>query len=721
MRQHTTRTSAAMRDRACGSRGILRRWTVSRLLGGAAALLLLSGAASAQTLQLYYPLEDGVAPGGLILNLAGTGDGTLVGGGTWVASTAPSFSGGTALRFTNDENQFIDTALSAGTLGFTNGNPNGYAATAWVNMTACCGDSMVFGQNSTPALHDGVRDGAYHMGHWGNDITVGTVTFDGANGPGNWHHVIWEYAQGVERIYVDGNNIGSAPRGTLSNNANVQVGTSENNGGFNGLLDDVAVYSLSGGQRLFPNQVAHLASGGNPIELPAADPESLPSAPDFIPVGLGGGGAGFATMHVIYTDGLLADLHSVTDASNALQSGVSPLVAENVPMVNHADTGPGGSPGGGYSVLHPKLRYPGDVDGDTEDFAYVYNGYVNIPADGMYTFGIDGDDGQRLKVAGAQFEVIAGSGGGGIRDFKPSASDVFSVEGDTGDAFTLAKTFLTAGAHQFQVIGYERGGGAFNEAFAAVGVTTDISNFQAIGGAASPPIVAPPTLVAPFASGQAGSDVPGWDVVRKNGPNNINAAIAAIEAIFADPLGQPNDGYEVRETISYSDDVDGGGNIGFPQVVFPGDVPGVGENDFAIGAATLLTVNQSGLYRFTVFGDDGSQFRLQGSSGWTAGGIAAVDAIGDGIFIGGCCADGFGEVFLNAGEQYIAQLIWNEIGGGAYVSVRYSIDGQGNFLLGSSADGSRPAGLELVPEPSSFVLAGFGLAGLFVGLRRRRK
>ncbi|RIK74871.1 MAG: hypothetical protein DCC68_22265, partial [Planctomycetota bacterium] len=141
----------------------------------------------------------------------------------------------------------------------------------------------------------------------------------------------------------------------------------------------------------------------------------------------------------------------------------------------------------------------------------------------------------------------------------------------------------------------------------------------------------------------------------------------------------------------------------------------------AIGAATLLTVNQSGLYRFTVFGDDGSQFRLQGSSGWTAGGIAAVDAIGDGIFIGGCCADGFGEVFLNAGEQYIAQLIWNEIGGGAYVSVRYSIDGQGNFLLGSSADGSRPAGLELVPEPSSFVLAGFGLAGLFVGLRRRRK
>jgi hypothetical protein len=418
----------------------------------------------------------------------------------------------------------------------------------------------------------------------------------------------------------------------------------------------------------------------------------------------------------------------------ALYSGIGTTVDYQSPTINFRDQNSGDGMIGGGSF------FPGDDPGnaDENNFAIYARGQILITEESDYTFGFSGDDGAELQVHGQNFTSSVNIGDAAnvhlLQSNIPTqihVEDRIAYPNPTGNGAVLGVVHLTPGKYDLTYKFYENGGGAHAEVFAAKGAHTSMNTeFNVIGGAPNAPVLSAPTVIAPFASGEAGVDVPGWDVVRVNGPNSIAASITAIEAVFADPVNTPNNGYEVSQTINYADDIDGGGNIGVPQVVFPGNIPGVGENDFAIGAVTVLTVNQTGRYRFTVLGDDGSQFRLLGSNagGWTADGIAAVDSNGDGMFIGSCCADGHGYVNLTEGEVFQAQLIWNEIGGGAYVNVRYSIDPDGdgtyagNFLLGSAEiGGGRAAGLQLVPEPSSFVLAGFGLAGLLVGMRRRRK
>jgi hypothetical protein len=292
----------------------------------------------------------------------------------------------------------------------------------------------------------------------------------------------------------------------------------------------------------------------------------------------------------------------------------------------------------------------------------------------------------------------------------------------TGDAYTLGVVHLEPGVYPIDLMFYENGGGASVELFAAAGAHTSVNSSFSLVGDPGFAGVTPPTLEAPFASGGAGTSIPGWDVARRNGPNSLAAAITAMEAIIADPDNNPPDAYDIYQVVNFADDVDGGGNLGFPepQVPFPGNVPGAGEDNFAIGALTTMTIHEEGDYRFTVLGDDGSRFRIHGTSGWTAGGIAQVDASGQGIIIPGCCADGWGMVHLTPGI-YPVDLVWNEIGGGAYVSVRYDLNGVPIGLLGSTQTGFRAAGLQLVPEPSTYVLAVLGALGLAAGVRRRRR
>ncbi|MFT4547081.1 MAG: hypothetical protein ACI9MB_001027, partial [Verrucomicrobiales bacterium] len=93
-------------------------------------------------------------------------------------------------------------------------------------------------------LHNGSRNGAYHSGHWGDDIT------GGSNDPGNWHHVTWTNTDQTQEIFVDGVSIssgGSASAGSFNNNLSqtLLIGTSRNGGSFRGSLDDVGVFSTT--------------------------------------------------------------------------------------------------------------------------------------------------------------------------------------------------------------------------------------------------------------------------------------------------------------------------------------------------------------------------------------------------------------------------------------------------------------------------------------------
>lgn len=384
------------------------------------------------------------------------------------------------------------------------------------------------------------------------------------------------------------------------------------------------------------------------------------------------------------------------------------------------------------------VPFPG-IPQVSNNFAMLAKGKILIEEEGDYTFAFRSDDGAMLRIHGATFfdSNTPAHNWSNLNGGKAHIGNLAMFSAPTGDTNTKAVAHLTPGTYDIEYLMFENGGGGHTELVAARGnrITEDSNNnpaFRPIGAAAVPGIL-PPTLVAPLASALGGSEVAGWDVGRVNGPNSLAAAITALEPIITDPISNPPESGGTYPTINFTDPEGGGGDIYGGQVPFPGDQVGVGEENFAIAAATLMTVHEGGRYRFTVLGDDGSRFRIYSTDGqWTAGGIANTDTMGtppsptDGFIIPGCCSDGWGEVDLTPGE-YFVELIWNEIGGGAYVNVGYSLstDGGATYsprqLLGSSADGSLPAGLQLVPEPSSFVLAGFAAVGLAVAIRRRRR
>ncbi len=129
-----------------------------------------------------------------------------------------------------------------------------------------------------------------------------------------------------------------------------------------------------------------------------------------------------------------------------------------VETINQAD--PQGA-GGGYSSEVPKEPFLSDSEGADDDFMMRALGKVIIPESGEYTIGVDGDDGFRLLIDGEIF---------------------MEVPGTTGDAFTLEFDDFDAGEYDFELIWFERGGGAFVEVFAAAGFKEELDeDFFLIG------------------------------------------------------------------------------------------------------------------------------------------------------------------------------------------------------------------------------------------------
>lgn len=221
---------------------------------------------------LYYNFEEG---SGLTVNNLGALGGTgilngLGGDERWVAGRN---GGGLKLSGGSMPNaDRIHTQLGANVLGLS--NTNTYTATAWINYTKTTSDSMVFGQVTADSgvLHLGVRGQKAHMGHWGNDVTGATVLQTGV-----WHHIVWQYANGEQTIYVNGKrDVTPSVRGVLTDTNELVIGVSRSsaaNWGFEGIIDDVAVYN----ETLSLNQIVFLAGGGAPDSLPAPGPLGDPT------------------------------------------------------------------------------------------------------------------------------------------------------------------------------------------------------------------------------------------------------------------------------------------------------------------------------------------------------------------------------------------------------------------------------------------------------------
>jgi hypothetical protein len=257
---------------------------------------------------LYYDFSEG--GGTTVTNLGSLAvNGTLMGAAgdeRWV--TGPR---GGALELDGQnlpDGDYISTALSAATLGLNSSN---YTAAAWILFTKPTGDNMVFGQVSATSnvLHLGVRNSRAHLGHWANDIT-GVAPLS----TGVWYHVVWEYRQGYQRIFLNGNlDAGPAARGLVAAASELIIGQSGPAGwGFQGRLDDVVVYN----QPLHLAQIRHLAAGGDPRALPS---DELSGNPTFYTAPFGPGG----TWNLYQYRGTLADRpRTWIDAEN--QSAATP-------------------------------------------------------------------------------------------------------------------------------------------------------------------------------------------------------------------------------------------------------------------------------------------------------------------------------------------------------------------------------------------------------------
>ncbi len=230
------------------------------LLSAVCALAMVP--ASRAALVIHYTFDGntlGTLTGGTSIdNVVGT-DGTFTSGtsggsGTIVASGVAF--GGNAMRLTPNADgdnltaaPFILTNFSAVGAGIT--GSVSYTAMAWVNFSSGAGDNMIFGSTGNIAgdsLHHGSRAGMLHTGHWGDDL--GPDQGININSQvGTWHHVAYTNDGGTQAqsVYFDGVLVigpgaGGNAGGMNVNNA-LAIGTSNNSGSFNGMLDEVRIYN----------------------------------------------------------------------------------------------------------------------------------------------------------------------------------------------------------------------------------------------------------------------------------------------------------------------------------------------------------------------------------------------------------------------------------------------------------------------------------------------
>lgn len=210
----------------------------------------------------------------------------------------------------------------------------------------------------------------------------------------------------------------------------------------------------------------------------------IPAAP-FLNIGPSGGN-GFVGLREVKTAST-PQITSTVSAIGVLQANESdPMTYTRfegtAAQINHNDPdAPGGGGGFGNAGKAPFLSNESGVD--DEDFAYIANGTIRVPEAGQYTFHVQGDDGFRLKIDGADWTVRASSpdGGGAVTD-----RDVLLFNSPTGNSNTFAVTNLSAGDHRLEFIFFERGGGAFVELSSAPGDFSIFgSEFKLVGDVAN--------------------------------------------------------------------------------------------------------------------------------------------------------------------------------------------------------------------------------------------
>lgn len=217
--------------------------------------------------------------GTTVTDVSGSGHGGTLVGGAFSFDTPAALVGGQSIDLTGgdnyviidqgDENDF-DTGGALTVSAWVKGWPDG----SWEPFVSKRGES---GQGWQLRRQGGSSNQTFTLrGTSGADDPQGTININN----NNWKHVVGTYDGTFRAFYVDGQlDLAIADSGNISDTpAFVVFGARDNNGttgdppsigNFSRIqLDDIAIYD----QGLAPNQVQHLATGGDPTNLPAPGP-----------------------------------------------------------------------------------------------------------------------------------------------------------------------------------------------------------------------------------------------------------------------------------------------------------------------------------------------------------------------------------------------------------------------------------------------------------------
>jgi uncharacterized repeat protein (TIGR01451 family) len=199
-------------------------------------------------------------------------------------------------------------------------------------------------------------------------------------------------------------------------------------------------------------------------------------------LGFGVGVPGFTVRQVAQKPGL-SGVTSIAscEALLALPKGHSSILSEATviaPLINYlGDDGDGNYP--------DNLELP---NGTAEPYAFKATGIIQIPTTGSYVFGLNSDDGGRIKIDG--IAVMTDDSNHGAED-------------NLSEPVTL-----TAGAHSVEVIMWEGGGGDCVEFFAKAGTdTTWNSDFKLVGSPEGLSVTTPPLSTSTSSSKLIGTNL----------------------------------------------------------------------------------------------------------------------------------------------------------------------------------------------------------------------
>lgn len=184
------------------------------------------------------------------------------------------------------------------------------------------------------------------------------------------------------------------------------------------------------------------------------------------------------------SNGSLVNLTNALSVLNGTgQVSQTTVIAQVINFYDSTGAGGGGANFGGDA------QFPNNTSADDNDFAIRATGKILITQPGTYTFGINSDDGARLRING---------------------SNVINDNTLHGPQDTFGQTALTAGEHDIELIYFERGGGAEVELFAARGNFASFnSQFELVGDTANGgiPVFTSPTGTTSGFGAQFSTDI----------------------------------------------------------------------------------------------------------------------------------------------------------------------------------------------------------------------